>query len=101
MEQDSLRFGHLFFCKIRVEPESLAGFRTELSTFQSSVGVARKPISLKLERDWWQPPTDVEGTYWEKDRVTLWSPKDQPDLFYGVVHLGSAGDEVEATKIPQ
>lgn len=99
VERNSLLYGNLFFCRIRVQAESLAPFVGQLEGFEQSQGAPEKPISLKLEREWWNLP-EGEGQYWKNKTVTLWSPLAQPDLFFAVVRL-SAGDEVEVSKTPQ
>ena len=100
-EANSLQFGKMFFCRFQVEPDSLSTLRTHFEDYEQSVGLPEKPISLKLDRPWWDPDLTVEGTTWHRDLVTVWSPKDHPDLFYAVVEGSSAGDEVEVTKTPE
>lgn len=100
VEAESLEFGKMFFCKLRVPPNELEEFRQGLSAFEVSEGRPRRPISFKLERPWWNVNNKADGKCWEKDSVTLWSPLKEPEVFYGVVSLGAAGegDEVDTTK---
>lgn len=86
-EQNSLQYGKLFFFRLRVAPDELKKFVDQLQSFETREGKPQRPITLKLERAWWDPDELAEGTTWSKDLVTLWSPQKQPDLFYGAVRI--------------
>ncbi len=97
-ERESLLYGKLFFCRLRFEPEHLGEFLAQLEDFDSKTGTPEKPISLQLERAWWDPNPQSEGRFFVKGALTLWSPLQEPELFYGVVSGQSAGVKEEATK---
>jgi hypothetical protein len=101
IERESLWFGNLFFCRMRISSDDLALFRQQLEEFETSRGVPEKPISLKLERAWWDPDDKVEGRFFRRSRTTLWTPEEQPDLFYVVVESEPAGVEADASKRPK
>lgn len=84
-EQNSLQYGQLFFCRLRVTPDELKKFVDQLQSFETREGKPQRPITLKLERAWWDPDEMAVGTTWSKGPITLWSPQKQPDLFYGAV----------------
>ena len=99
-EAESLQFGKMFFCRLRVEQESLDEFLASIDSFEQSEGKPETPISFDLERAWWDVERGAEGQYWKRGTVVLWSPQKDPGLFYGVVsgQTSGEGDEVEATK---
>lgn len=98
LEQHSLNYGRLYFARLRLRPEGVKPFYQQLQALETSHGRAEPPISLKLEREWWDPSETELGTYWRFDRVTLWSPDDYPDLIYAVVR---EGDTTEDAKIDE
>lgn len=99
-EAESLQFGKMFFCRLRVERDGLPDFLASLDSFEQSKGKPETPISFDLERAWWDVERGAEGQYWKRGTVVLWSPQKDPGLFYGVVsgQTSGEGDEVEATK---
>ena len=100
VQKDSLQYGNLFFCKIQVEADSLPNFLAQLDTMQMTRGSAEKPIALELERPWWDPPPNTPGLYWRKKAVTIWSPKDYPDIFYAVTKVNGEGEEPSTANRP-
>ena len=99
-QKDSLQYGNLFFCKVQIEKDSLPAFLHQLESLETSTGPTEKPIALKLERPWWDPPHKTEGTYWRQPAVTLWSPKGSPGLFYAVAKVDGAGEEPAISNTP-
>jgi hypothetical protein len=81
----SLAYGNLLFARIEVAEQDRAAFLRSLSAFEVSRGRVDKPVSLKLEREWWNPTLDEEGTGWKQGPTSLWNPDSKPDLFFVVV----------------
>lgn len=90
LEQHSLNYGNLYFCRLRLKPEGVKPFYAQLEDRETYHGRVEPPIGLKLEREWWDPGETAEGTYFKYGKVTLWSPDGHPDLVYGVIHEGEA-----------
>lgn len=82
---ESLAYNRLFFVRLEFEEEPRHEFLRSLSQFEVTRGVPEKPISLKLERPWWDPAEKQEGTFWKRGEVTIWNPDNRPDLFYAVL----------------
>lgn len=97
-EQDSLHFGHLFFARFRMKPEAVGSLHSQLEGWQTRLGLPEQPITLDLERSWWDPDATQSGTTWIKDEVQIWSPFQQNDLFYAVASVEKAGKESVGTK---
>lgn len=85
--QQSLAYGELLFVRLDLAPESRVAFLQALAdpAFAVSRGRPQKPIALKLERDWWNPPEKQEGTLWKRDRVAIWNPDSESHAFFAVV----------------
>ena len=82
---ESLAYNRLFFVRIELDEGPRREFLRSLSEFEVTRGVPQKPISLKLERPWWDPAEKQEGTAWKRGEVTIWNPDNRPDLFYAVL----------------
>jgi hypothetical protein len=82
---NSLAYGQLFFVRLDLTAEARKTFLRSLAGFAVERGLSVKPISLKLERPWWDPPDQEEGTFWKRGEVTIWNPDSQPESFYAVV----------------
>lgn len=87
-ESNALQFGQMFFCKLQLNTQDVPGFVASLNEFERSTGRPVRPISFKLERGWWDVDLSAEGVCWKKPGVTIWSPLDRPEVFYGVVSSG-------------
>lgn len=82
---DSLAYGKMLFVRLKLSGQPRANFLRSLTPFTVSRGQADKPISFHLEREWWSPPEEEEGTLWQRDKTTIWNPDSQPSTFYAVV----------------
>lgn len=87
LEHRSLLYNRLYFSRLHLQPDGLQGFYRQLSDHEPSGGKADSPISFKIEREWWDPELDVDGTTWSWGEVTLWSPDGHPELVYIVVRV--------------
>ncbi len=92
---ESLAYNRLFFIRLELEEGPRREFLRSLSEFGVTRGVPEKPISLKLERPWWDPEEKQEGTAWKRGEVTIWNPDNRPDLFYAVLATQKAGGAEE------
>lgn len=99
LEQQSLVYGNLYFCRLRLKPEGVKPFYDQLAHLPTKEGKPEPPISLRLQREWWDPDSTLDGVYRTYDRVTLWAPKEYPDLVYGVVKV--EGDAPPGANEPQ
>ena len=88
---ESLAYNRLFFVRLEFDEVQGREFLRALSGFVVSRGVPEAPISLKLERPWWDPPARQEGTLWERGEVSVWNPDSRPDVFYAVFATHTAG----------
>ncbi len=84
----SLAYGNLLFIRLELDEGARKALLPSLSSFQVSRGKAEKPIALKLERAWWNPPEGEQGTLWRNGGVSIWNPDSRPDIFYAVVLQG-------------
>lgn len=88
---ESLAYNRLFFVRLDLEEGPRRDFLRNLTDFEVSRGVPEKPIALKLERTWWDPPLDQEGMRWTKGDVTVWNADSRPETFYIVLATPVAG----------
>ena len=88
---ESLAYNRLFFVRLEFDESARRDFLRALTDFQVGRGVPEKPVSLRLERPWWDPPLESQGTVWSRGDVTVWSPDDRPGLFYVVLATQKAG----------
>lgn len=97
-QYESLAYNRLFFVRLELDDAPRRDFLRSLSDFEVTHGVPEKPISLKLERAWWDPPDKQEGTTWKRGEVTVWNPDTRPDLFYAVLATEKTGGAEESTR---
>lgn len=84
-EHHSLQYGNIFFCRLALSVEGEQAFYSQLSGFVSKEGTPQKPLSLKLERPWWDIDSKLNGTTRTREGVTLWSPAGHSRLIYATV----------------
>ena len=82
---ESLAYNRLFFVRLDLEDGPRRELLQTLTDFEVSRGVPEKPISLELERTWWDPPLEQEGMKWTKGDVTVWNADPRPETFYIVL----------------
>lgn len=97
-EYHSLYYGNLLFVRFRVDPEELAQLVSQMDDWESVEGPADKPITLELERPWWDPPKNENGVLRREGAVSVWNSLRQPDLFYAVAERPGAGDTESSAK---
>lgn len=82
----SLEYGGLLFVRFDFDQTQagVEGLANSLAAFESSQGLAGKPITLDLERPWWTPSSSAQGTKWHRDRTTFWRDDSEPTTYYAV-----------------
>lgn len=88
---ESLAYNRLFFVRLDLEEGPRRDFLRSLTDFEVSRGVPEKPIALKLERTWWNPPLEEAGMRWTKGNVTVWNADPRPEVFYIVLATPTSG----------
>lgn len=84
-QYQGLEYSGLVFVRVDLSVEDLESWLQVLSGFPIREATVEEPISLKIDRPWWDPPAQTPGRMWEIPGGFLWSSIEAPQTCYLVL----------------